>query len=257
MPPSTSFWLSRAEVRELDRRAIEEFGVPGAVLMENAGRGAAELLMVLNPERLPVTILCGPGNNGGDGFVMARHLELHDYRVHLWVALPLKRGESAGQPEKALNQPEEIESELSPDARVHFRIARNAGIDIGVMHGPLGEWQKEMIRSDLELQSGWIVDALFGTGLRAAPGPPFDEIIAAANLSGQPILAIDVPSGLECDEGVPLGLTIRAKHTATFVAWKKGFSAATAQQFLGEVHVVDIGAPKKLFDEFKALRQGA
>ena len=69
------FWLSRDEVRELDRRAIEGFGVPGVVLMENAGRGCAELLMRLNPERQPVVILCGPGNNGGDGFVIARHLD--------------------------------------------------------------------------------------------------------------------------------------------------------------------------------------
>ncbi|TMM27726.1 MAG: hypothetical protein E6F99_30860, partial [Actinobacteria bacterium] len=74
-PPSamSTFWLSRDEVRELDRRAIEGFGVPGVVLMENAGRGCAELLMRLNPERRPTVILCGPGNNGGDGFVIARH----------------------------------------------------------------------------------------------------------------------------------------------------------------------------------------
>ena len=84
------FWLSRSEVRELDRRAIDEFGVPGVVLMENAGRGAAELLMRLNPERQPVTILCGPGNNGGDGFVIARHLEIHDYPVRIWLIAPSK-----------------------------------------------------------------------------------------------------------------------------------------------------------------------
>ncbi|HEV3436271.1 MAG TPA: NAD(P)H-hydrate epimerase, partial [Gemmata sp.] len=71
----STFWLSRDEVRELDRRAINDFGVPGVVLMENAGRGCAELLMRLNPERKPVVILCGPGNNGGDGFVIARHLD--------------------------------------------------------------------------------------------------------------------------------------------------------------------------------------
>src|SRR5205823_3187916 len=71
------FSLTRAQVRELDRRAIHEYGVPGVVLMENAGRGAAELLVRLNPERQRVLILCGPGNNGGDGFVMARHLQNH------------------------------------------------------------------------------------------------------------------------------------------------------------------------------------
>jgi NAD(P)H-hydrate epimerase len=101
----TPFWLSRAEVRDLDRRAIDEFGVPGVVLMENAGRGAAELLMRLNPDRQPVNILCGPGNNGGDGFVIARHLDFHGYPVHIWLVLR--------HAEKAASQ---IRSELSPDA---------------------------------------------------------------------------------------------------------------------------------------------
>src|SRR5437764_7349943 len=83
----SQFWLSRDEVRELDRRAIEGFGVPGIVLMENAGRGCAELLMKLNPDKKPVVILCGPGNNGGDGFVIARHLDNQGWQVsiRLWA----------------------------------------------------------------------------------------------------------------------------------------------------------------------------
>src|SRR5437660_1812771 len=83
----TPFWLSRAEVRELDRRAIDEFGVPGVVLMENAGRGCAELLMRLNPDRKPTIILCGPGNNGGDGFVIARHLDNHEWPVKVFAVV--------------------------------------------------------------------------------------------------------------------------------------------------------------------------
>jgi NAD(P)H-hydrate epimerase len=113
-----------------------------------------------------------------------------------------------------------------------------------------------MVRSDLAVQDGWIVDAIFGTGLRDSPGPPFHDVIAAANLSGHPVLAVDLPSGLECDEGKPMGLTIRAAHTATFVARKKGFQAPSAKDWMGEVHVIDIGAPKKLVDQFRALRQG-
>src|SRR5438045_248871 len=77
--------LTRAQVRELDRRAIEEYGVPGVVLMENAGRGAAEVLMRLNPEGRPVFVVCGKGNNGGDGLVIARHLDNHGYRVIAWM----------------------------------------------------------------------------------------------------------------------------------------------------------------------------
>src|SRR5215211_3981808 len=97
-----SFTLSRTQVRELDRRAVDEFGVPGVVLMENAGRGAAELLVRLNPDRQRVLILCGPGNNGGDGFVMARHLQNHGLEVD---ALPF------GEVER-----------LSPAARVNAII---------------------------------------------------------------------------------------------------------------------------------------
>jgi NAD(P)H-hydrate epimerase len=238
------FWLTRDQVREVDRRAVEEFGVPSIVLMENAGRGAAELLMRLNPERLPVAILCGPGNNGGDGFVVARHLSIQQCPVHIWVAL--SRGDSNEN-----TNPESIESQLSADARVNYRIAVRSGISAEILRGKLSDWQREMIRSDLAIQSGWIVDGLFGTGLRAPPGPPFDELIAAANLSKNPILALDLPSGLECDEGVPLGLAIHATHTATFVARKKGFLAVTAQEWIGEVHVVDIGAPKVLVDQFR------
>src|SRR5580704_6925361 len=79
------FWLSRSEVRELDRLAVEEFGVPSVVLMENAGRGVAVLMRRLNPEKKRVTILCGPGNNGGDGYVIARHLENHGWPVRVFL----------------------------------------------------------------------------------------------------------------------------------------------------------------------------
>src|SRR5215216_3469334 len=84
----TPFTLTREEVRALDRRAIQGFGVPGVVLMENAGRSCAELLTRLNPERKPAVILCGPGNNGGDGFVIARHLDNHGWPVKVWVFAP-------------------------------------------------------------------------------------------------------------------------------------------------------------------------
>ena len=83
LPSPTPFWLSRSEVREVDRLAVEEFGVPSIVLMENAGRGVAVLMRRLNPEKKRLTILCGPGNNGGDGFVIARHLENHGWPVRV------------------------------------------------------------------------------------------------------------------------------------------------------------------------------
>jgi NAD(P)H-hydrate epimerase len=223
------FTLSRAAVRELDRRAINEFGVPGVVLMENAGRGAAELLVRLNPERQRVLILCGPGNNGGDGFVMARHLQNHGLEVDVLLF---------GEVEQ-----------LSPDARVNAVIwQRSAALWTGAADRQLDA----ALRRVIDGAPGWIVDALFGTGLTRPLSPPFDEVVSAVNGGGRPVLAADIPSGLDCDTGEPLGPTIRATHTATFVALKQGFTNPRAKPWLGEIHVLDIGAPKKLVDEYRS-----
>lgn len=209
------FTLSRDEVRELDRRAIEEFGVPGVVLMENAGRGCAELLVRLNPDRRPVVILCGPGNNGGDGFVIARHLDNAGWPV--WAVL---EGRS---------------SRLSGDAAVNYRIAHASGL----------------VGDPTNVFDGWVVDALFGTGLSRALEDQFAFWANRINASNCPVLAIDIPSGLDCDTGEPLGPTVRATHTATFVAHKRGFLNPKAKEWTGEVHVIDIGAPRALVDEYR------
>jgi NAD(P)H-hydrate epimerase len=226
-----TFWLSRDEVRELDRRAIEGFGVPGVVLMENAGRGCAELLMRLNPERKPTVILCGPGNNGGDGFVIARHLDIHGWPVGVQVLA------------KSNRQP--------GDADVNFDILFTAGIPFTQYHPEhLGEPQADFLRRSVA-KAGWVVDALFGTGLARPLGTPYSELVDAVNAAGNPVLAVDIPSGLDCDTGEPLGPTVRATHTATFVAPKKGFLNPKAREWTGEVHVIDIGAPRKLVDEYR------
>jgi len=96
------------------------------------------------------------------------------------------------------------------------------------------------------------VDALFGTGLTGAVRPPFDQVIPAINPGPARVLAIDLPSGLDCDTGLPLGPTVRAQHTATFVAEKKGFTEPAAREWLGQVHVIDIGAPRHLLDQARA-----
>jgi NAD(P)H-hydrate epimerase len=229
-----TFWLSRDEVRELDRRAIEGYGVPGIVLMENAGRGCAELLMRLNPDRKPVVILCGPGNNGGDGFVIARHLDNHGWPVDVHVIA--KSNHTPG------------------DADVNFDILFTAGISF-TLYNPehLGVPQRDFLFRRIRQSGTWLVDALFGTGLTRPLGPPFDELVAQVNASGNPVLAVDLPSGLDCDTGEPLGPTIRATHTATFVAPKKGFLNPKSRDWTGAVHVIDIGAPRKLVDEFRNL----
>jgi NAD(P)H-hydrate epimerase len=218
-------FLSREEVRMLDRRAIEEFGVPGVVLMENAGRGTAELLLSLGIHR-KVVICCGKGNNGGDGFVIARHLD------------------NRGTPVRVLlfARPED----LSGDAAVNYRIIARAGLPMVIHAGnPVDD---KAVRADLAAAE-WIVDALFGTGLTGPVRNPFDQIITAINESSARVLAVDIPSGLDCDTGQPLGPTVRAHHTATFVAMKRGFANPAARQWLGQVHVLDIGAPRRLLEK--------
>jgi NAD(P)H-hydrate epimerase len=239
------FSLPRAAVRELDRRAVDEFGVPGVVLMENAGRGAAELLVRLNPERQRVLILCGPGNNGGDGFVMARHLQNHGLDVDVWLFAP---SQSALEGTARLG----FHPQLSPDAAVNHQIWLRSGTYSINVEVDRQRTDPRHSSDQITLGKGWIVDALFGTGLARPLGPPFDEIVSAVNAGGRPVLAVDIPSGLDCDTGEPLGPTIRATHTATFVAPKQGFANPNARPWLGEVHVVDIGAPKKLVDEYRS-----
>jgi NAD(P)H-hydrate epimerase len=218
-------YLSRAEVRDIDRRAIEEYGVPGVVLMENAGRGAAEVLLRLGV-RCPVCVCCGKGNNGGDGFVIARHLD------------------NAGVPVEILLfcAPEE----LTGDAAVNERIAARSGLPLRSFPGKdldLAPVQEALARAE------WVIDALFGTGLGGPIRAPLDGVIAAINGSPAKVLAVDIPSGLDCDHGAPLGPTVRAHHTVTFVAQKKGFANSAAAAWLGQVHVVGIGAPRVLLDK--------
>jgi NAD(P)H-hydrate epimerase len=224
----TSFFLNRDEVRTLDRRAIEEFGMPGVVLMENAGRGTADLLRSLGIHGR-VVICCGKGNNGGDGFVIARHLDNHHVPVRVLV----------------FARPED----LTGDAAIHYQIIARAGLPIDVHAGT--SLDREAVRRELDTAE-WIVDALFGTGLSGPVRSPWDEVIAAINASPARILAVDLPSGLDCDTGQPLGPTVEAEHTATFVAWKKGFANAAAQRWLGQVHVVDIGVPRLLVDRLRS-----
>lgn len=214
--------LSRAEVRDIDRRASAEYGLPGLVLMENAGRSAAELLAELRIAG-PVTIVCGKGNNAGDGFVIARHLEIRGFEVEILSAVPAES--------------------LSGDAAVFHRVVATSGIPCrDLSEAPQSEWNDILASRS----SGWIVDALLGTGLTGPAREPFATAIRAVNDSGRPVFAADVPSGLDCDRGSPAGPCIRATCTGTFVARKIGFDNPASLAWTGHVHVLDIGIPAAL-----------
>ncbi len=216
----TNIVISREQARQLDRRATEEFGMASVMLMENAGRGVADCLCQLRIDG-PVILCCGPGNNGGDGYVVARHLDLRGYVARvLLLADPAK---------------------LTGDAALNYHVLEKSDVSI-----------RQVEPADLERElegAAWIVDALLGTGARGEPRPPLDQAIDRINAQSAPVLAIDVPSGLDCDTGGAARHTVRAAHTCTFVAAKPGFRAQGARAYTGEVHVLDIGAPRKLVEE--------
>ena len=214
--------LSRADVREVDRAAIEDCGVPGVVLMENAGAGVARLLESLGITG-PVAIACGKGNNGGDGFVIARHLDVAGHPVKLLLAC----------------RPDEVRG----DAAVNLAVATRSGLALETLaEADQATWERSLTGA------AWIVDALLGTGASGAPTGTIAAAIEAINATrrggGPRVLAVDLPSGLDCDTGTAPGACVRADVTATFVARKLGFDAAGAAGFTGAVHVIGIGAPR-------------
>jgi NAD(P)H-hydrate epimerase len=221
--------LTRAEVRGIDARAAGELGLPTLVLMENAGRGAAAWLAARTPPTSRVLIACGPGNNGGDGGVVARHLDAWGYPVRVaWFA-------RAGQ--------------LRGDAAVQWHILARSGIDQSAWPD---EDSHEPARLDaLMAGSDWVVDALLGTGLTRPVEGALRAVIEAINRSGKPVLALDLPSGLDADSGRPLGAAVRARATATFVAPKLGFDAPGAAGYTGKVAVIDIGVPRCVLEAFR------
>jgi len=226
VPPKT---CSREQIRELDRRAMEDYGIPGAVLMENAGRGAAAIAaeMLGNAAKKRVAIFCGKGNNGGDGFVIARHLHNRGARVEAVVAFPL----------------EEVSPET--DAGVNIEIVRHMGIH----PTPALDDAGRTLAAAHAKQAGLIVDALLGTGLSGEVREPYLSLIRLVNAEDKPVLSVDVPSGLDANTGNVLRAAVRATCTATFVLPKHGFRLGEGPAHAGDVRVVDIGVPVDLVDE--------
>ena len=224
--------LTREQSRAVDRIAIDHLGISSLVLMENAGRGCVDVLERLGIDG-PVAILCGKGNNAGDGFVIARHLAIrnHDCRVIL------------------LCNP----SELTGDAATNFAILQHCNVEIidssgkraGPSPAPVTSTLPDAL-SDHCSSATWLIDALLGTGANGEPRPPFDTAIDWINAQPAKKLAVDIPSGLDCDTGQPAKHTIRADHTCTFATMKLGFTKPAAKPFTGQVHICNIGLPPQL-----------
>ena len=215
--------LSRDEVRALDRIAVERLGISGLVLMENAGRQVADaaVRMCGGAADKSVAVVAGAGNNGGDGFVAARHLTIRGAKTITFLVSP--------------------ESKITGDAAENLKIIRKMGLRVRqLIPASMAELAGELRKHHL------IIDAIGGTGIA---GPLRDDLAAAVeqvNLSGRPVLAVDIPTGLDCDTGLSPGPTIRAALTVTMAARKKGFDAPGAKDYTGEVLVADIGVPADL-----------
>ena len=221
--------LTCAEVRSLDEKAIKDLGLPTLVLMENAGRGAADLLAKRAGRRARALIVCGPGNNGGDGGVVARFLDAWGFPVHVVWFARLDR--------------------FTADAALQHGVLDRAGLSQEVWDGPVEPDRLDALLSTAD----WIVDGLLGTGLTRPVTGPLHTVIEALNRSGKPILALDVPSGLDADTGEPRGVAVHATLTATFAAMKVGFIRPGAEVYTGPVHVIEIGLPRALLEPFRSV----
>jgi NAD(P)H-hydrate epimerase len=221
--------VTAAQMQTLDRRTSTEARIPGLVLMEHAGAAVARELerrfAPLKSKR--ITIVCGKGNNGGDGLVVARLLAQKQVRIQV----------------VALAKP----AALSRDARImHGRLVRvtkktaiRAGVDAGAL--------RELLAS-----SDVIIDAIFGTGLSSAVSGPYEEAIRAINSSGRPVVAIDIPSGLHADTGSALGTAVHADSTVTLGLPKIGLYIGEGIDHAGSIHVADIGIPIPLVDQVES-----
>lgn len=210
--------VSTAQMKAIDARAIEQLGISSLYLMENAARhtaDAAEALLAEN-EHPSACIMCGTGNNGGDGLACARILSGRGIPVQVFLV---------GNPEK-----------LTPDASVNARRLEETGIAVTAYTG-----------QSLP-ECGCIVDALFGFGLNREVGGIYRTAIEEMNRSSAPIVACDIPSGLNGDTGVPMGIAVQANTTVSFTCAKMGLINPEASRYVGQLRIADIGIPEELLN---------
>ncbi len=202
-----------AQVRELDRRAIEERGIPGYELMTRAGHATLNAVRALWPGARSVAVLCGPGNNGGDGYVVARVARAQGLRARV----------------ASVVDPAQLRGD-----------AQRAHADFVAAGGRVEPWSPELLETDV------IVDALYGTGLTREPSGAAAEMLAAANACGRPIAAVDIPSGLHADTGAVPGIAARAQLTVSFIGRKVGCYVGAGPEHAGRLVYDDLAVPDDL-----------
>lgn len=212
----------RKIVRDIDDKTIKKYGIPGLVLMENAGRAVSEVILNQYSGSQKIAIFCGGGNNGGDGFVIARHLISAGKEVTTYL----------------LKSP----SDYKGDAKTNLDALRKISNNIKKIGSSFTNYKK----SDL------IVDAIFGTGLDKEIKGPARNIITKLNSLRTPRISVDIPSGLDSDSGVPLGIAVKAAATVTFILPKTGTVIYPGIDYAGKLYIADITTPKKLEENIKS-----
>lgn len=218
--------LTVERLRAVDRLAIETYGMHSLVLMENAALGCVEWLQQRCATPQITSILCGRGNNGGDGLAIARHLTIRG-----WPCQVLLLGPTAM---------------LSTDAQANLRIltAGEGGIPIEVLEGALPATARARLS-----RSTVVIDALLGTGGGGAPRAPLDNWLCEANKCQTLRVAIDVPTGVDATTGKAANGHFHATSTLTFVALKPAMALPNAEQVFGQIHVLPIGIPVQMMHE--------
>ena len=221
------YLVTASEMQEMDRRTIEDLGIPGMVLMENAARGATRFFLEKFPdiEKRKVGVIAGRGNNGGDGYVMARYLKQKGVEVAVYLLASADRVQGDAAANLKFLKPLDIPLVEIPDENTLLRF------------------QSEMTEVEI-----WI-DAILGTGLKSDVRGFFKSVIEFINSSNRPVFAVDIPSGLNSDTGQVCGTCIRAKATATFAFAKSGHFIHPGPQYSGELDIIDIGIPATVADE--------
>ncbi|MBF0522159.1 MAG: NAD(P)H-hydrate epimerase [Candidatus Omnitrophica bacterium] len=222
MLPST---VTTKQIQRLDAVAIERYGIPSIVLMENAGRHVAEEVIkdLKGKKNRLVCVFCGLGNNAGDGFVAARHLADAGIRTQTFL---IGRAQS-----------------LKRDAALNYQILRKLKVPIKEVKMMTPAVREQLGRSDI------IIDALFGVGLNREIAEPFKSVIEVINQSRKRIISVDVPSGLDATTGNIYGVCVKAVKTVTFTFAKKGFFIHHGPKVVGKIVVGNIGIPGKIINE--------
>ncbi|UCF89912.1 MAG: NAD(P)H-hydrate dehydratase [Desulfobacterales bacterium] len=220
------YLVTAREMQTMDRLTIESYGIPGRVLMENAGRGATQFLMRTFSDQLAqgVGVIAGRGNNGGDGFVMARYLAQKEIAVTVYLLAE--------------------KMEVRGDADANLRLLAPLGIPVI----EIPDSDSFLKRRSAMRQAGIWLDAIFGTGLKSDVKGYFKDVIDFINSLNKPVFAVDIPSGLNSDTGQPCGTCIRAEATATFGFAKTGHLIFPGAAYTGKLEIVDIGIPRHIVE---------